>query len=153
MTTADSAVTGPGVRPAGSIPAGGAWLRIGLAAVVAALLVTSWIPPNPPALGWVQVGVMVVLGLATVCAPGTLGVTLLLGGVVTVRFITGEGRVDATLFVLAVLVPLCHQLAGLAAAVPVWSRLHLRALLPSLVRYLIVTVLTVLALVIAQGIS
>lgn len=144
---------GPGVRPPGSVPSGGAWLRIALGIVVLTLAVIVWIPPSTPALGWLQVLIMVALGLVTVCAPGAIGVMLLIAAVAAARFVTGENRIDAELFGLAVLVPLVHQLAALAAVVPGRSRLQLRALLPSAVRFLIAAVLTLAALLIAQAVG
>lgn len=138
------------VERARGVPGWG--LRVALAVTAGAA--TAVAMAGRPDIGVASVAgiVMVLLVLGTAAAPGSVVPLLLLIGLVIYRVLTPGPVVDATLAALVLLMPLIHQLAGVAAAVPARSLCHWRALRPAALRYLI-AVLPVEAALLAAAIT
>jgi hypothetical protein len=85
------------------------------------------------------------LSVATAALPGTAAPTVLLVVAVLLRIRSG-GTIDGVLLAEVALIPLIHQLAGIAAAVPAASRVDRGSLRPAAVRYLLAVVPVEIAL-------
>ena len=132
-------------------PGGGTtgWvLRFGLAVVAAgAALIAMNGAPGSGVLSPAGI-VMVALVAGTAFAPGTVLPLLLLIGLVVYRLLAPGPVLDPGLALLVLLVPLIHQLAGLAAAIPARSRCAWAVLRPPALRFAIAVVPVQLALLV-----
>lgn len=150
ITSADAA--GEFSRPAAAwrppIVAGWA-LRLVLGAAAAGAIAVAM--ADVPDIGIISVAgvVMMLLVLGTALAPGTVVPLLLLIGLVIYRLLAEGPALDVALAVLVLLMPLIHQLAGIAAAIPPRSRCDWHALRPAAVRYLLAVVPVEIALLVA----
>lgn len=99
---------------------------------------------------WSLIGIaLAALVIGTAAAPGTLVPLLLLLAVVGLRLLSGGPRPDLALAALVALLPLIHQLCGIAAAVPGRARLSITALRPAAGRYLVAVVPVEVAVLLA----
>lgn len=148
---ADPRITAPVGSPAGgpeslrSVPGWVLRLVLGAAAVAAALLVISS-DSQARAPGVAQV-LMVFAAAVAALAPGTVVPLAVMVGLVLFRLAAGGPILDGTLVVLVALLPLIHQLAGAAAAIPARSKCRWTALRPAMIRYAIAVLPVEIALV------
>lgn len=97
-------------------------LRVGLG--VAAAAATAVAMAGAPGVGVLSAAgiVMMVLVVGTALAPATVLPLLLLIGLVVYRLLAEGPVLDLGLAALVLLMPVIHQLAGLAGAIPTRSR-------------------------------
>ncbi len=137
-------------RAVTTIPGGGSWLRIGLAAATLATLLVVWVPGQGSGQEGLEVVVMAGLFLWLVARPGSAAAVVLLIGALCLRVSPGKPELDGSLVALTVLLPLVHQLAALCVAVPLRANVQWPALLPTAVRYVGVVTVTVIGLLISS---
>ncbi len=142
-------MTAPTARPAALLPSGGAWLRVLLVTATIGMCFAAWIPTDMVAQRVLQIGLMTLATLLVMAQPGSALVLFVLAAVLADRIFFGSAVLDGQLVALAVLVPLVHQLAALAAAVPLRSTLRISALLPTAMRYVGATLITLIVLIVA----
>ena len=133
MTTPETGRAAGCGTPGAVIP--GSLLRGALAA--AGLAAVALIAPGIPG------GLIVILAAGVLVAarwPDTVVPLLLIGAVIVVRIATAAGAIDGVTLALEALLPLIHQLAGVAAVMAPRSTVELAALRPALARYLAATV-------------
>jgi hypothetical protein len=123
-------------------------LRLVLGAVAAAA--TGVALAGVPDIGVLSVAgiVMMLLVIATGFSPGSVMPLLLLIGLVIYRLMQAGPVLDAGLAVLVALMPLIHQLAGIAGAIPPHSRCDWRVMRPAAGRYLVAVVPVEIALLV-----
>lgn len=156
------AVSGAGAgqgRPAGDagstvpsgIPGWGLRLMLGAAASGATAVAMAAVP---------EIGVLSVAGVAmlllvigTAFAPGSVMPLLLLIGLVIYRLLETGPLLDVGLAVLVLLLPLIHQLAGIAGAIPPHSRCDWRVLRPAGLRYLMAVLPVEIALLVVAVVT
>jgi hypothetical protein len=115
------------------------------AAIAAAISMTE-----APVVGVTSVAgfVLMLLVIGTAAAPGSVEPMLFLLAVVLYRLVPHGSLLDGGLAALVALVPIIHQLAGLAAAIPVRSLVSWRVLMPAALRLVIVVVPVEVALLV-----
>jgi hypothetical protein len=120
------------------IPGWGMRLVLGAAAAAATAVAMAAVPD----VGVLSVAgiVMMLLVLGTAFAPGSVVPLLLLIGLVIYRLLHEGPVLDVGLAMLVLLMPLIHQLAGIAGAIPPHSRCDWRVLRPAGLRYLMAVV-------------
>jgi len=121
-------------------------LALGACAALAAAISMA----EAPVVGVTSVAgfVLMLLVIGTAAAPGSVVPMLFLLAVVLYRLVPNGSLLDGGLVALAALVPIVHQLAGLAAAIPVRSLVSWRVLRPAALRLVIVVVPVELALLV-----
>jgi phosphate:Na+ symporter len=92
---------------------------------------------------------MMLLVIGTAFAPGSVVPLLLLIGLVIYRLLQTGPVLDVGLAVLVLLLPLIHQLAGIAGAIPPQSRCDWRVLRPAGLRYLMAVLPVEIVLLVA----
>ncbi|MET3804973.1 hypothetical protein ABIB25_001969 [Nakamurella sp. UYEF19] len=132
------------------LPGGGSWLRIMLALTTALTMVVLWKEPEIETQVWMQLFLMVGVGLWVLMRPGSAASAVLLVGALTARVFLGHPQLDGSLIALVVLLPLVHQLAALSAVVPLRSNVQWAALMPTGLRYFGAVSATVLGLILSQ---
>lgn len=151
--------------PTTGAPAGaplGAWLVGGGAGVpgwvlrlalgAAAAGATGVAMAGAPGVGVTSVAgiLMMLLVLGTALAPGSVFPLLLLVGLVIYRVVADGPVLDVSLAVLVLLMPLIHQLAGIAAAIPGRSWCHWPALRPAAIRFVVAVLPVEIALLVGS---
>ncbi len=137
-------------RPGASGGAVPGWcLRLALAAVAAGAVGVAM--AGAPQIGVLSVAgiVMMLLALGTALAPDSVLPLLLLVGLVIYRVVAPGPTLDAGLAALLVLMPLIHQLAGVAGAIPLRSRCRWRVLRPAAQRLAVAVLPVEIAVLVA----
>lgn len=109
-------------------------LRFTLAAAVVALVVISMSGQAHLAIASVGGLLLIVIGAATVAAPGGSAAGMLLLVVLGIQVASGDGAIGTRLIWLAALTVGVHLLASVCSSVPLYGQLQLRALRPAAVR-------------------
>ena len=137
---------GGGAPAAVGVPGWALRLALGLAAAAATAVAMAGLPE----VGVTSVAgiVMVLLVLGTAAAPGSVVPLLMLIGLVIYRVLRHGPMLDGGLAALVLLMPLVHQLAGIAAAVPARSVCRWAALRPAAIRLSIAVVPVEIALLV-----
>ena len=147
-------MTRPVGRPepveAALLPGGGSWLRIVLALVALLTMFELWVPGQAGGQIFLQAVLMASIGVGLVLRPGSAAPAILLIGALCLRIFLGRPELDGSLVALVVLLPAVHQLAALAAVVPVRSDVYWSALLPTALRYLGAVSATLAGLVVSH---
>ncbi len=127
-----------------ALPQGGAWLRFLLALAAVGVLMICWRDTSVSALVFVQIAMASAMVVGVVWNPDSLWPAGLISLAIGIRLFDGAAVVDSDLLWLIVLIPLVHQLAAVAGAIPARAELSLAALLPSAMRYVTAVLVTVL---------
>jgi hypothetical protein len=108
-----------------------------LALLAASAIAIGVAMAGTPDIGVVSLAgvVMMLLVVGTALAPGSVVPLLLLIGLVLYRLLSAGPALDLGLAALVLLMPLIHQLSGIAAAIPVRSRCEWRVLRPAAIRF------------------
>lgn len=124
---------------------------LGLATVAAIIVAMT----GAPAIGAVSaVGVLLFAGaVGTVLVPGSVLPLVVLICLVLYRMAAVDPSPDVALMLLAALIALIHQLAGICAVVPPRSACQWAALRPALLRYLLAVVPVEIALAVTIALA
>ena len=133
-----------------TVPGGGSWLRIALAAATLATLAVIWVPGQGGGQEGLEFVVMAAVFLWLVARPGSAAAVVLLIGALCLRVSPGKPELDGSLIALTILLPMVHQLAALCVAVPLRADVQWPALLPTAVRYVGAVTATVIGLLISS---
>lgn len=155
MTTAPEPVNrvpqqDPALRsavPQRTLPGWGLRGALGLASVL--LVVLSVATGQDIGAVSMATAVLVAAGLYTIVVPGGPAAALLLIGVMGVHLVFAGPGLDVRLALLALLMLLVHQLAGICAAVPIRAQVSVDTVRPAAIRFAIAAGAGVLALLLA----
>lgn len=109
-------------------------LRFTLAALVVALVVISMSGQAHLAIASVGGLLLIVIGAATVAAPGGSAAGMLLLVVLGIQIASGDGAIGTRVIWLAALAVGVHLVAAVCSSVPLYGRIPLRALRPAAIR-------------------
>ncbi|WP_029138175.1 hypothetical protein [Nakamurella lactea] len=131
-----------------SPPAVAGWLlRGGLALAVLAVVVLTLVGGSGTGALTVAGLVLLAAGVATVVRPDSPGAVFLLLAAMAAHLMFDSAEIDVGVALLAALIAVVHQLAGICAAIPLDARVDVSALRPAALRLVVAIVVVELGIV------